>query len=266
MKVAIWSNRSGHQIEWSDAFAAGLDKHGVEVERCGARDGIVECDLAVFWSARYTAIMKAQQSVGRDFLIMERGYIGDRTAWTSLAFNGLNGSGEFRNAHGQGPERFDANFAHLLKPWQVISDRAVIFGQVPGDMSIAGVDIDQWYVDAAREMRLRGYDVRFRPHPLAPNVRVPGVDLMPGKLDHALAWADYAVTFNSNTGVDAVMAGVPTIACHEGSMVWDIAGQGIDAAFEMPDRTEWASALAWSQWRMEEIESGDAWAHITGEG
>jgi len=63
------------------------------------------------------------------------------------------------------------------------------------------------------------------------------------------------MTYNSNTGVEAAMAGRPVIAMDEGSMAYEIAGHQVTDIIT-PDRTAWAHALAWKQFTIDEIQSG----------
>ena len=67
--------------------------------------------------------------------------------------------------------------------------------------------LDEWYaaVDATH----------FRRHPAGTN---------PTALPGATDWADcgLAITLNSSVGVDAVLAGVPTVTMDEGAMAWDV--------------------------------------------
>lgn len=56
--------------------------------------------------------------------------------------------------------------------------------------------------------------------------------------------------------------GVPVIACDPGAMCWDVAAHGLDAEIVRPSRDAWAARLAWTQWTIDEIESGEAWSHV----
>jgi len=85
---------------------------------------------------------------------------------------------------------------------------------------------------------------------------------MEGSLDDALRWAGLVVTMNSNTGVDAVMAGVPGVVCDVGSMAWPVSSIGLGADPVRPDREDWFAAMAWRQWTLEELASGSAWEHV----
>jgi hypothetical protein len=200
---------------------------------------------------------------------MERGYLGDRFAWTSLGWNGLNGRATWADDSDKSSERFEKNFGHLVKPWRHHGNGyALIVGQVPGDMSLDGIDMGSWYVDAARAMKERGYDVKFRPHPEAERHGLISGPLreyrIGGSLEDALAGAAVVASMNSNTGVDATLAGVPTIVCDQGSMAWPVAAHGLDSELVTPDRSDWFRSMAWRQFTLEEITSGEAWEHVKG--
>lgn len=73
-----------------------------------------------------------------------------------------------------------------------------------------------------------GLPVRFRPHPMEQRRRgflrqVHGCETDRGPLADSLAGATVVVTWNSNTGVDALLAGKPTVAMGEGSMAAPVA-------------------------------------------
>jgi hypothetical protein len=193
-------------------------------------------------------------------VILERGYVGDRMVWTSVSFGGgLNNRGIFRGPFHDG-SRFEHHHGHLLKPWRERPDGyALLIGQVPGDQSITGVDIDGWYRGTAAELQGLSWDVRFRPHPVAVQrgyrCNVGGAPTIDGDLASALAGAGIVCTFNSNTGVEAVLAGVPTITADVGSMAYPVTSHKL-ADIVLPERDAWAYRLAWCQYRREELESG----------
>jgi hypothetical protein len=219
--------------------------------------------LLCLWGVRNQLAIKAQKRAGGEVCILERGYVGDRFEWTSVSFGGgLNGRAEFRGPFHDG-SRWERHHAHLLKPWRRRDGYALLIGQVPGDQSIAGVDIDGWYRRTAAELKSAGWDVRFRPHPVAVqrgySSGVPGVPTIGGDLAGALEGAAVTVTFNSNTGVESVLAGVPTITMDQGAMAYPVTGHELGKMPSTPDRTGWAYALAWKQWRMEEMLSGACW-------
>jgi hypothetical protein len=205
--------------------------------------------------------MKMQRDRGRHYLVMERGYIGDRFVWTSLGFDGLNGRANFPSID-DGMKRWNKHFAGFLKPWKERNGKlALIMGQVLGDASIEGVDFNKWVADTATEHRELGYQVYFRRHPgeRSRRVNAGAVPERNGALADALTEADLVVTYNSNSGVDAVLAGVPVYAADRGSMVYDLLPM---RGGQRPNRVDWCKKMAYTQWLPEEIERGDAWAAL----
>lgn len=259
-KFYIFANeRSDHQTSWGGAFARGLQRHGWS-GTVGMNPG--RCDLLVMWGVRRVDLIARQKTDDRDVCILERGYVGDRFAWTSVSFGGgLNGRGEFRGEVDDG-SRWRTHFGHLMQPWRRLSEGyALIMQQVPGDAAVVRADLPRFYTDA--EHAFAGQmPVRMRAHPNA-HPRLGAEKMAAAKVSLAsdLAGAALAVTWNSNSAVDAVLAGVPAIALDRGSMAWDVSGHELRTP-PMPDRTAWAHALAWKQWRLDEISSGECWSHI----
>lgn len=191
---------------------------------------------------------------------MERGYVGDRFFYTSLGWNGLNGYASFPQAPKDNGERFSKHGGRIA-PWKTGGDNILILGQVPNDASLKGLDLLPFYKEWARAaQKAHGLPVFFRQHPdvsrrgIAQYVR--GAEVSSGSLSDALASAALCVTFNSNSAVEAVLAGVPTVAVDEGSMAWPVTSHTVSSIIR-PDRESWASDLAWAQWSLEEIESGE---------
>ena len=77
-------------------------------------------------------------------------------------------------------------------------------------------------------------------------------------LQSALDGASHVVTWNSNTAVEAVIAGVPAVSMDIGSMAWDVTGHE-PGEVATPDRLELAARLAWKQFTMAEMASGYCW-------
>lgn len=258
MKIAIVASRATHHSAHAVAMRAGLARHGIGASIIPANT-VTDADVVVCWGWRKG---KAYRDEGRDVLVMERGYLGDRFSWTSLGWNGLNGRAAWPEPQDRG-ERFALHFEELLRPWKRRDGYALIIGQVLGDAALSDCDILRWYMDARSAMRRRGFEVWFRPHPESIN---KGHHLGPlahliigGSLADALAGAAVVVTWNSNTGVDAALAGVPVITCDDGAMARSVSASGLDGDLVTPDREDWLRRMAWRQWNLDEITSGAAW-------
>jgi hypothetical protein len=249
------SERAEHHVSWGGAFGDGLKRHGWRVTVSASPR---PCDLLVLWGARRVETMAAQRAAGGEVAVLERGYVGERFEWASVSFGGgLNGRGEFRGPFTDG-SRWVQHFGHLMQPWRDRNDGDIlIMGQVDGDMAVANVDIHEFYRRAEHRYLIAGFLTRFRPHPGM--ARRERVTLPHRALASDLAEARAVVTWNSNSGVDAVLAGIPTVAIDEGSMAWSVAGHTLGELPPAPDRTAWAHRLAWCQWRRDEIVRGDCW-------
>lgn len=252
MFTLVAHSQSRHHQIHREILARGLRAHGLDVI-LSDYDGRLRADTqhVACWGWRLGGALRAR---GHSVLVMELGYLGDRLAWTSLAWNGLNNRGAVPAPVDDGGARFARHFGHMLKPENPDGGYALIIGQVPGDASLRGRDLRPWYAEQAARHG-QHMPVYFRPHPeaikLGHGFDVPGAPIMDGPLADALAGARVVVTYNSNTGVDAVLAGKRATAADKGSMIWDYT-----------DRETLLSRLAWRQWTRQEIESGEALAHV----
>jgi hypothetical protein len=249
--TVIGNPRARHQVTHQKALAQGLRAHGLKVAEIASHRR-PQTERVATWGWR---LGKELRALGHQVLVMERGFLPDRFKWTSLGWNGLNARATVPPVPEDGGERF-ATHHQPLKPWNEDGKYILIAGQVPGDAALGGRDLFPWYAEKAEELAgLHGLPVRFRHHPLSYRrsvVReVPGAPRIDGTLDEALEGAKLVVTFNSNTGVDALLAGKPATAEDEGSMIWG-----------MTDRQDWANKLAWRQWTIDEISSGVALQHV----
>ncbi len=256
--LTIYTNRQDYQESHAGALKSGLAVHGIKTtvlrQFTPCREKVVAC-----WGWRPGKLL---QKAGKQVFVMERGYVGDRFKWTSLAWNGLNGRAT-RYSNEADPARFAEHFGHLMKPWKSGGDYVLLIGQVQGDASLGGMDLRRWYEQTARDARQAyGLPVRFRPHPVSikrgHHLKVLAAKTLDGTLEQALAGAAVVITFNSNTAVESVLAGVPTVTLDMGSMAREVTGHRV-GDWCIPDRSAWAARLAWCQFSMDEIRSGFAW-------
>lgn len=248
-----------------ESVASGLRHLGHHVTQV-LRGEPVNTPVVACWGWRAGQIFKGQ---GKRVLVMERGYVGDRFQWYSLGWNGLNGRATFPPAPDDSGRRFREHHGHLLKPWRArgTGKYVLLAAQVPGDASLRGVDLMPWYSRvAAAATRVYNLPVLFREHPRATELgyrnRSPSyTERCIGTLAEALAGAEVCLTYNSNTAVDAVLAGVPTVVDNRGSMAWSVASARV-GEIVTPAREPWAHDLAWKQWRLEEIARGIPFTHL----
>jgi hypothetical protein len=161
----------------------------------------------------------------------------------------------------------------MMKPWREkphAGEYVLLMGQVPGDMSLRGLNMNRWLSQMVHMLERAGHRVKFRPHPKTAKVHFTSIRvdmqhinrMTPLPLGVAVHAAKWVVTYTSNSGVDAVMEGIPTVTCEEGAMAWDITGHNPCQPPPTPDRSEWCRRMGYTQWSPEEIKSGVAWDHL----
>jgi hypothetical protein len=246
---------------------SGFRMHGIEPRIMAAPR---KCDLAVVWGFRKFGPLPNSQH--RRLLVFERGYMLKRRMWPSVGYDGLNGYADFCNTD-VGSERWDNVFASAMKPWRT-EDRGnyvLIMGQVPGDVSLRGLDPHLWCFKIAKELEALGIPAAIRWHPKSDHSPRTRFKVLPANmpLGDALAGARYVVVYNSNTAVDAVMQGIPAVTMDRGSMAYGVTGHDPLVYPPTPDRTQWMHRMAYTQWCMDgrgksinEVAHGDFWDHL----
>jgi hypothetical protein len=211
-------------------------------------------------------IFRQQRDKNLDVIVLETGYVnrGDgENHYYAAGFNGLNGRADFRNKS-MGPERW-TKLGASIAPYSR-GDKVILCAQVPWDASVDHHKHQEWILETASKLKvLTKRPIVFRPHPLAPLPALKGCEYSVNKpLSEDLKDAHCVVTFNSNSGVEALIQGKPVFAFDEGSMVWGLANRNLGDVEEpkLSDRKQWAHDLAYTQWTIEEMKAGKAWQHL----
>lgn len=243
-----FSKRAPHQRQAEEALRAGFASLGLDAEQIPG---------AACWGWRQGQPL---HRAGADVLVLERGYI-DRFKYMSLGWNGLNGRATFAPAPDDGGERFRA-CGFTIRPRRTGGEYVLVAGQVRTDMAVRHVNLTQWYIRTiAWAKRQYGLPVVFRPHPQEAGKWVgknlPGARMDTRKLQESLDGAACVATFNSNTGVDAVLNGNAVTVADVGGMAHSIASDTCAAETEVGAREAWAHALAHKQWTLEEVARGE---------
>jgi hypothetical protein len=265
------------------ALATGIyagDEHPVTVHQLNhTRDdgGYVDCDVAVVFGVGKPSVpasfprgrvIDVHQSKGRAVLVLEKGFI-RRSRYYMAGWNGINGAADFgvRLGDALSSDRWDA-LDVPLKPLEAPDEirRILLVGQVPWDASLAGVDHVGWLKQTHAQAVGRRLEVRFRPHPLAPKAAygdLQHIAVTGTSLDEDLAWADQVVTWNSNTAVDAHIAGKQVAVLGRYSMAEAVCGRRLgqpsDTRFM---RAAWTRWISHTQWTCAEMREGLPWEQL----
>ena len=158
---------------------------------------------------------------------------------------------------------FKRNGYDPIVEWRSSGEHILLCMQKVGDASMRGADVFEWTETTVEKLRehtdkiLSVADVHWQETDLRRDGFVPIQDQL------NKAWC--TVTYTSGSGIDAVLQGIPNIACDTGSMVYDVSSKEISEV-ENPftgDKLEWTNKIAHCQWSIEEFESGECWEHVS---
>lgn len=270
MNVAVYyPDYDRLHFEVLQAFAKGVP--GATLCRTAEFDEASPPDVAVVFGVRKHAVPRSNDrgriidAMGPErVIVLETGYV-HRRDYFACGWGGLNGRADFRNADSP-PDRWE-KLGVELEPWRLSQGHVLVVGQVPWDASVQNSDHLQWVSDIANALKEYGFGVCVTPHPLGPKYVVEGIPSVYGTMEDKLKGAEAVVTYNSNSAVEAVIKGIPTVAMDCGSMAWPVTRHVLHkmCVAYTPVRDQWAANLAYAQWNLDELRSGEAWEHINKE-
>ena len=219
-----------------------VDRLGGSYQRRAVPINPDETDLVVQWGFKPTPGLMSAIEAGVSYLIIDLGYIDKgRTTNFSVSFNGFHGTAW------QDPKVLDRppRPSPSYRDWRSgTGDKVIVVGQMPNDQSLRGQDIDAWMGRAAIAASAAfGKPVHKRPHPKMLNPWEPKPEPWEAAVEDAYA----VVTWTSTAAIGSVLAGVPTIAMHPGSMAYRVAAHDMTLRTP-PGRAEWLHDIAWRQW------------------
>ena len=246
-----------------EAMRDGFKKHGYSFKvvfgRPDRAEPFHEVVLTSGWNRH-----PAPSSYGESHLILDCGYLGDRTGDVlSLGWFGLN-----NQAHRQEPlENRGLPYFEKCKPWIEDADnnRVLLIGQVPTDKSLFGVTnrYKEWLFRMGRELQSHGYEVMFKAHPRVADMTVPGVTTYKGRLPniHTRFNPRFALAYSSNALVELAIEGVYPVPVSPIAMTWDIK-TGLDMEPNPAKRKKWLDYVASKQFSISEMRSGFAFDYL----
>lgn len=253
------------------------------------------CDVAVMmgsWKNRDSSHHVVRQSVVKSapvFIVVETPLLGrvmfQKNKQFRIGVNGfLNNSGMFflDNCPGDRLEKLGIKW----EGWKHKKDGDIILMlQLPGDASLRGINLYDWARDAIEKIRKHsnrkiiirthpGHGIKdtdefykFATHLYMQNINVSVSNGKETPLENDMSNAYCTVTYSSGSGIDSILSGIPTIATDPGNFAWDVSSRylsHIENVVKADDKTikQWLANLAYSQWSIDEMESGIVWKHL----
>lgn len=220
-------------------------------------------DLLVIWNRQGLAELRANiwEKEGGTVIVAENGYLGKDTEGRQLyavSAHGHNGSGWFP----EGPSGARGRFAELgieVLPWREGGDYVLVCGQ-RGIGTRLMASPPEWHFRTGKLLERTGAMVRVRNHPggrgAAPTT----------SLEQDLAGARECVIWSSSSGVKALALGIPVVydaphwICSAGAV--KLNGGAYAVVRDDDARAAALEHMAWGQWRVAEIESGEPFVRI----
>jgi hypothetical protein len=150
-----------------------------------------------------------------------------------------------------------------IQPWRQQGRQIIVAGSTAKACRDHGLAYMEWETRACNALKDCGIPVVYRPKPNDRNARpIPGVGYDQRPIGDALSAAHMWVTHHSNSALDALLAGVP-VHCETG------AGSNLSVPIELAaapplldGREQLLAGVSWLQWTVEEMRSGECWAHL----
>jgi len=256
-----------------DAFVQGMNRHGVTV-----RDDSLDCDATVIWSQLWAGRMRGNQAVydqyrarKRPVVIIDAGCIQRGHTWRiSTDRHGMiAGSGHDAQRRKQ--------LGMVVDSWrcQRGSDVLIALQRTDSNQWQGMPDVDTWLGTVIKNLKQHtDRPIRIRPHPRnriaysATDVVIEQPQRLLGTYDSydfsaCLDQAWCVVNWNSSPGIVAALRGVPVFVGGS-SLAAPVANQDFSRIEDpmMPDRTQWANDLAWTEWTVAEMQRGEPQSYL----
>jgi hypothetical protein len=282
VKITFWHSDKPRERILADAFRAGAQAHGDEVELRPLQPDIevAQCDVAVMVGVKSRELFRAHWSVGIHTVMIDKGYVrhaapGPVKLWEywRTAVDAHHPTATLMKT----PRPFD-RIERLGLPtlkWRKEGKHIVIAGSSQKYHDFYGIkEPTKWTEKLVRnldQIRVRDSgptrEIIYRPKPSWRDaVPVQGTRFSTGDetLVDILKDAHVMITHGSNACFEAVLLGVPCIVLGDG-VAKPISSTSLDD-IEKPllcppsMKAQWLANLAYCQWTQPEFASGEAWA------
>lgn len=189
---------------------------------------------------------------------------GNLDNYFQVGYDCIKGLGEYYNDNVPS-DRFD-KLEISLRPWRETNTNALIFGQLRFGIGSQHIDIHAWYRFCIRLLKDKNYRAFYLEHP---NVGEPFTHhrlkfKVVTNRNQKYDGIGVTLSFSSNAVVDAIINGVPSIAMSQLSPAYKVCSNSLES-LEQPklfDREQWLIKLAYTQWQIREMETGECWNHL----
>jgi len=281
MKITFWRSNKPLDRRIAELVGLGAKAHGLEFETRWRHeyDGPMDdtdVGMAIAVRSSTKTIMNDHVVLGKKFIYVDKGYLRTgsndpmvRTKFWRFAVNSTQPLAYFQKIP-HPPNRFEA-WGVDLKPVRLeVMERptALFAGSSQKYCDFHRVGDATGYAKCVFS-RLRKYGYKrliYRPKPSWRDaVPIDGTEfsILKNNIAQEMLRSDVLVTHGSNAALDAVFNGVPAIVLGP-SIAAPVASIDYRSRSDLyfpteKDRLQWASDVAYCQWSLSELASGEAW-------
>lgn len=251
MLVAILtSNASKRYRHIATSMAEGMRKSGDKPFTVSLYGKHVPAEFCVSYGWKFNRVFKRYPG----YAYFDLGYW-RRESFYRFSLNGWSP----QMVRGHSSERFD-RLGLTIKPWQT-GDEIIVAGSTAKACMEHGLAFQEWERRMVERLQGLGKRVVYRPKPNDRQATpIPGAEFDQRPISEALANCHAWVTHHSNSAIDALLAGVP-VHCETGAAS-HFSNSLDDLGAHREGREQFLYDVAWLQWTLEEMRSGEAWKHI----
>jgi hypothetical protein len=267
MLFTVYGKPSGPWGSVLTAFAEGIASCGFAAvwrnPSVFTADQTMQCNVAVVLGQRGPAkeILTSYRALYVPALVIDAGYLRREANYWQVGWNGLNWLTPVQCQ----ADRWKALGLSMTKGRQE-GNHVLICGQKAGDAQ-HNINPVRYAESTITELRRHtNRELVWRPHP-GNSDRVNGADRVSesqgNPLANDLVGAHCLVTHNSNSGHEALIAGVP-VFCDSRAIYAECANIDLSQIErpKMPARSRYFYRLAYSQWTPDEMASGACLSHM----
>lgn len=275
MRLCFYASDKPREIELASAVIAGAAEHGIEgfIKPLTPEIEIEPCDVACMVGVKSARLFRACQAARILPIYFDKGYVRSRRpesrTWEywRVSVGAHHPTGTTLCAHRKPADRLAA-LSLSVAPWRKRGLQIVFAGSSAKYHEFYGLPEPTRY---ARKLigqikRLSDRPIIYRPKPSWRDAEPIRGSLFSGGnegITSTLANAHCLITHGSNACFEAALLGIPSIILGD-AVARPISSTDL-ADLEAPrlgKRDRWLAALAYHQWTLDELRSGEAWITV----
>lgn len=284
LRITFWHSDKPRERILADAFQKGIEAAGFDTCELRALEptvSVADCDLACMVGVKSAELWRAHVEAGRHCLMLDKGYSrhampGDVKQWEywRVAVNSHQPTRFIERSMGQFDDTRSFPLQLPLQAWRKEGSKILLAGSSEKYHAFHKLSHPtRWATKVIEDIRAIAPDkeIVYRPKPSWREAEpIAGATYSRYEpIEKALAKCWAMVTHGSNACFESVICGIPVIVLGN-AIAKPISSTELEQLVEprlatFAERHQWLNAVAYSQWRMPEFASGEAWATIRGQ-